>query len=57
MGEKRDSLPDIDLSKPRYDQSTYRGRVRHFGGTTSVLNIFASKKKLEMAKEAVENYG
>lgn len=49
-------LPDIDLSKPRYGESTYGGRLRHFLGTTSVLNIFVTPARLEEAKALVNNY-
>lgn len=46
----------IDIDKPRYDQNTYIGRVKHFVVTTNPLNILASNSKLNEAKEIVENY-
>lgn len=45
-----------DLSKPRYDQSTYWGRLRHFSQVTSPLTLFASSSQLEGAKKLVDAY-
>ena len=49
-------LPKVDLSKPRYDQSTYQGRLRHFMETTNPLNVFASNKQLDEAATLVNLY-
>lgn len=49
-------LPKVDLSKPRYDQSTYEGRLRHFLETTNPLNVFASNKRLDEAATLVKQY-
>lgn len=46
----------VDLSKPRYDQSKYWGRARHFFETVNPLNILASSGKLEEAAKVVEMY-
>lgn len=51
-----DTLPEIDLSKPRYDQSTYSGRARHFIETASPLNALVSRKRLEEAARLVKSY-
>ncbi|KAF9933183.1 hypothetical protein FBU30_006349 [Linnemannia zychae] len=48
--------PRIDLSKPRFDQSTYFGRVRHFVQVTSPLNLFVTSKGLEAAKTLINDY-
>jgi tricarboxylate carrier len=51
-------MPDrrIDLSNPRYDQSTFEGRARHFFITTNPLNVLASDEELDIAKRIVESY-
>ena len=46
----------INLEEPRYDQSTYSGRAKHFFITTNPLNLFASGQQLDEAKALVERY-
>ena len=46
----------INIDESRYDQSTYLGRAKHFFVTTNPLNILASDKQLDEAKEVVESY-
>lgn len=46
----------IDLSKSRYDQSTFQGRMMHYFVTTNPLNVFASDEQLEQAKKMVIEY-
>ena len=47
---------NINLDEPRYDQSTYMGRAKHFFITTNPLNVFASDAELDKAKQIVEDY-
>lgn len=58
MIEKNDisnsSLLRIDLSKPRYDQTTYIGRAKHFFETANPLNALVSSKRLEEAAKLVK---
>lgn len=46
----------LNLDSPRYDQSTFEGRAKHFFATTNPLNILASDAELEKAKEIVTAY-
>lgn len=46
----------LDLSSPRYDQSTFEGRAKHFFATTNPLNVLASDESLDNAKKIVEAY-
>lgn len=46
----------INIEEPRYDQSTYAGRAKHFFITTNPLNLFASGRHLDEAKDIVERY-
>ncbi|KAI6222767.1 Sidoreflexin [Aphelenchoides besseyi] len=45
-----------DISKPRWDQRTFVGRVRHFAAITNPLNLFVSSQKLEEARHIVQSY-
>lgn len=44
------------LAKPRFDQSTYGGRVKHFIQVTSPLNLFVTSRGLEDAKNLIKDY-
>ena len=46
----------INIDSPRYDQSTFDGRAKHFFATTNPLNVLASDAELEKAKEIVTSY-
>lgn len=50
------SLPRVDIDKPKYDQSTYFGRVRHFFLVTNPLNLLAKDEELDAARQTVERY-
>lgn len=51
------SLPSgIDLSNPKYDQSTYLNRAKHFFLLTNPLNLLASKHDLDDAKRIITEY-
>jgi tricarboxylate carrier len=46
----------LNLDAPRYDQSTFEGRAKHFFITTNPLNVLASDAELDRAKAIVEAY-
>ncbi|KAJ3237087.1 hypothetical protein HDU81_009967 [Chytriomyces hyalinus] len=46
----------LDLSKPRYDQSTYMGRLRHFSELTDPRNLLATESQLVAAKKLIDDY-
>ena len=50
------AVSKIDLSRPRYDQNTFGGRLRHFFQTVNPLNIFVSARRLEEAAELVRRH-
>ena len=56
MSDNNNPKGRIDLDKPRYDQSTYMGRAKHFFQTANPLNVFASNAKLEAAARLVKEY-
>lgn len=49
-------LPRVNIDEPKYDQSTYIGRAKHFFLVTNPLNVLASSAKLEEARQIVLKY-
>lgn len=49
-------LLNINLKEPRWDQSTFMGRAKHFFMITDPRNVLLSSETLEEARVIVENY-
>ncbi|VDK17711.1 unnamed protein product [Anisakis simplex] len=45
-----------DISKPRWPQNTYQGRLRHFWTTANPMNLFHSNAEIEAAQKTVLDY-
>lgn len=46
----------INLDVPRYDQSEFRGRLKHFLGVTDWRLCFKGDEELNQAKELLQKY-
>ncbi|KAL1925593.1 uncharacterized protein VTP21DRAFT_476 [Calcarisporiella thermophila] len=46
----------IDLTRPRYDQSSYWGRLLHFMDVTDPRTLFVSSRRLAEAKQLMDDY-
>jgi len=47
---------NIDLSKPRYDQSTFWGRVRHFRSITDMRTLLATSETIKESQTILKKY-
>ncbi|KAI9273694.1 Tricarboxylate/iron carrier [Sporodiniella umbellata] len=48
-------MTPVDLSKPRYPQTSYWGRLRHFIDVTDPRTLFVSRKELEACQQLLAN--
>ncbi|XP_070540955.1 sideroflexin-2-like [Ptychodera flava] len=55
-GESQTVKPRIDIDAPRWDQSTFTGRLKHFFNITDPRTLLCSEKELDNAKELVSQY-
>ncbi|KAJ3044238.1 hypothetical protein HDV00_002916 [Rhizophlyctis rosea] len=57
MTQPTENTIDIGRARmPRYDQSTYWGRLKHFSEVTDPRNLFTTTSQQEAAKVLVEQY-
>ncbi|XP_030842111.1 sideroflexin-5 [Strongylocentrotus purpuratus] len=52
----QDGFPTFQLSKPRFDQSTFLGRYRHFLDIIDPRTLFVSQEKINWAVELLDAY-
>ncbi|VDK46372.1 unnamed protein product [Anisakis simplex] len=45
-----------DISKPRWPQNTYQGRLQHYWATANPMNLFHSTSEIELAQKTVLDY-
>lgn len=50
------SIPPFSLTRPRYDQSKFTERVRHFYEVTDPRSLFTSKSELTTATELLQQF-
>eukprot|EP00002_Diphylleia_rotans_P037839 TRINITY_DN8504_c0_g1_i2.p1 TRINITY_DN8504_c0_g1~~TRINITY_DN8504_c0_g1_i2.p1 ORF type:complete len:209 (-),score=36.24 TRINITY_DN8504_c0_g1_i2:70-696(-) len=50
------SVPPFSLDKPRYDQTSYWGRVRHFLGVVDPTTLFASEQRIVDAVKMLDDF-
>jgi hypothetical protein len=51
-----EELVSINLTQPRFPQSTFMGRLRHFLDVTDVRTLFVTDEQLKKAKKLIEEY-
>lgn len=56
MATEQQQAPKIDLSQPRYDQTTWLGRFKHFASITSPTTLLTTQAELDSALKLLKDY-
>ncbi|KAJ8019271.1 Sideroflexin-5 [Holothuria leucospilota] len=51
-----DDYPPFQLNRPRFDQSTFLGRYRHFLDVIDPRTLFTTKERLEECVKLLDDY-
>lgn len=54
--EPRDAVPKFSLDKPRYDQSTFLGRLKTMMTIVNPMMLFVTDEKLQKAQELLQQF-
>ena len=54
--DENENRLNVNIEEPRWDQSTYWGRARHFFTTANPINVFATPSQLDHANEIITKY-
>jgi hypothetical protein len=55
-GMEKGGVPPFDPDKPRYDLSTFWGRVLHFADVINPITLLASAEEIERSQRLIEDF-
>jgi len=54
--DENGNMVQVNIDQPKWDQSNFWGRAKHFFTTANPLNVFATPSQLDCAKDIVTRY-